>query len=88
MKFRSEKGYTGVEIAISVIIITIFVSLIAVIISRFNSSANEIRYKEKATTIAIEEIEKIKKDGFEPLIDKGIDSKETIVEEETDRRIL
>ena len=32
MKFYSEKGYTGVDIAISVIVIFIFVSLISFLI--------------------------------------------------------
>ena len=74
MKFSSEKGYTGIDIAISIVVITIFVSLIAVVISRFNSSASEIKYKEEATLIAIEEIEKIKKDGFEAYKDMNKDT--------------
>ena len=45
MKFCSQKGYTGIDIAISIVVITMFISLIAVVISRFNSSANEIKYK-------------------------------------------
>ena len=74
MKFHSEKGYTGLDIAISIVVITIFISLIAVVISRFNSSANEIKYKEEATTIAIEEIEEIKAQGFETYKDRSIAS--------------
>ena len=74
MKFSSEKGYTGIDIAISIVVITIFVSLIAVVISRFNSSASEINYKEEATLIAIEEIEKVKKDGFEAYKDMNKDT--------------
>ena len=65
MKFYSEKGYTGVDIAISVIVIFIFVSLISFLIYRFNSSAKEVELKSEATSIAVEEIEKVKQDGFE-----------------------
>ena len=72
MKIYSEKGYTGIDIAISIVVITIFVSIIALVISRFNSSANDLKYKEEATAIAIEEIELIKKDGFETYKDKSI----------------
>jgi len=36
-KIRSQKGYTGIDIAISVIVIFIFVSLIAMLIYNFNS---------------------------------------------------
>ena len=73
MKFSSEKGYTVIDIAISIVVITIFVSLIAVVISRFNSSEGEIKYKEEATVLAIEEIEKIKKDRFEAYKDMNKD---------------
>lgn len=65
MKIRSEKGYTGIDIAISVVVIFIFVSLIAMLIYRFNSTAREVELKSEATYIAIDEIEKIKNDGFE-----------------------
>lgn len=65
MKFYSENGYTGVDIAISVIVIFIFVSLISFLIYRFNSSAKEVELKSEATSIAVEEIEKVKKEGFE-----------------------
>lgn len=74
MNLHSEKGYTVVDIAISIIIITIFIALIAVIISRFNSSANDLQYKEEATAIAIEEIETIKKEGFETYKDMNEDT--------------
>lgn len=74
MNLHSEKGYTVVDIAISIIIITIFIALIAVIISRFNSSAKELKYKEEAMAIAIEEIEKIKENGFEAYKDMDKDS--------------
>ena len=79
MKFCSQKGYTGIDIAISIVVITMFISLIAVVISRFNSSANEIKYKEEAIVIAIEEIEKVKIDGFETYKDMN---KDTIQDEE------
>ena len=64
MDIRSQMGYTGIDIAISVIVITIFISLIAVLIYRFNSSSNEVQLKSKATEIAIDEIEKVKAAGF------------------------
>lgn len=60
IKMKSEKGYTGIDIAISVIVITIFVSFIAALSSRVNSSSKEIELKSKATEIAILEIETIK----------------------------
>lgn len=62
---KSEKGYTGVDIAISVIVITMFVAIIALLISRFNGSSNEVELKAEAVDIAIQEIEKVKEAGID-----------------------
>lgn len=63
-RMRSQKGYTGIDIAISVIVIFIFVSLITMLIYNFNSSADELKIKSDATYIAVNEIEKIKSLGI------------------------
>lgn len=60
MSFKSQKGYTGVDIAISVVVVFLFISLIAFLSYNFNSSAAEIKIKAEATEIAVEEIEKLK----------------------------
>ncbi len=60
MKIRKENGFTGIDIAISVVVIFIFVSLIAFLIYSFNSSSKEVEYKSEAITIAVQEIETIK----------------------------
>ena len=57
---KKENGYTGVDIAISVIVITIFIALIGTLVFNFNSSSNEMEYKSKALDIAINKIEEIK----------------------------
>lgn len=84
MNIGSQKGYTGVDIAISVIIITIFISLIAVLIYKFNSSSDELQIKSKATEIAIDEIEIAKKNGFEQYVDKSgeIESDSVVIDKE------
>ncbi len=60
MKIRSEKGYTGIDIAISVVVLFLFVSLIATMSYQVNSSVNGVKLKSEATQIAVEEIEKLK----------------------------
>ena len=66
MKFvRNERGVTGIDVAIAVIIIFIFVSMIAVIISRINSTSREIELKTEALDIAITEIRNVEEQGFE-----------------------
>lgn len=62
---KSEKGYTGIDIAISVVVIFIFVSVIATLSYTFNSSSKEVELKAEATAIAVEEIEKMKNKTIE-----------------------
>ncbi len=60
MKLKSEKGFTGVDVAIAVVVLFIFVSLIAIMSYRVNSTASEINLKAEATSIAVDEIEKVR----------------------------
>ena len=57
---KNQKGYTGVDIAISVVVITIFIALIGTLVFNFNSGSDEMKYKSKALDYAINEIERIK----------------------------
>ena len=57
-------------------ILGIFVLLISFLIYRFNSSAKEVELKSEATSIAVEEIEKVKQDGFEKYDGMNKDTKE------------
>ncbi len=65
MKFKSQKGFTLTSIAISVVIIYIFASLIAMLVYNYNSTMKSTELKAKATTIAVNEIEKIKGEGYD-----------------------
>ena len=64
MKIKNEKGVSGLEVAIVVVLIFIFVSVIASLIYRINSKSNEIELKSEATSIAVDEIELIKNTDF------------------------
>ena len=57
---KNQKGYTVVDIAISVVVITIFIALIGTLVFNFNSNSNEIEYRSKALDYAINEIERLK----------------------------
>lgn len=65
MDLHSEKGFTGIDIAVSVVIIFLFISIIASLIYNVNSKSREIELKTEAIYIAINEIEQIKNDGYE-----------------------
>lgn len=70
MKLQSEKGFTGIDIAVSVVIIFIFVSTIAMLIYQVNSTSKEVSLKSDAIYLAINEIEQVKMNGIEAYIGK------------------
>lgn len=82
MLIKEEKGFTGIDIAISLIVITIFIAMIANLIANINLTAQDTNRKTIATSYAVQEIEKIKAQGYIEYYDsKGI-TKEDILKEE------
>lgn len=83
MFFRSEKGFTGVDIAISVIIITIFMAMMGNLIANINLNSKKMERTEIATAYAVQEIERIKAQGYLESYDgKGIDSEDSLEEKD------
>ncbi len=81
-KLKEEKGITGIDIIVSVIIITMFVALIAIIFANITSNSQGINRKTEATHKAISLIEEIKNAGIEN-VDKFIDAEgSSILDEE------
>ena len=70
MKLENEKGATGIDITISVIILALFIGLITSLIYGINQSSKDIERKTEATNYAISEIEKLKAEDFETLESK------------------
>ncbi len=64
MHIKEEKGLTGIDIAISVILLTIFIAFIANLISNINLKSEETKRKTEATSYAVQEIENIKAKGY------------------------
>ena len=64
MNIRKENGVTGIDISIAIVVLFIFVSLIASLIYNYNVSVKESTRKTQALDLAIDEIEKVKKNGF------------------------
>lgn len=83
MHIKEEKGFTGIDIAISVIIITIFIAIIANLISNINLTSEETKRKTIATSYAVQQMEIIKAQGYiENYEGKGINKKDTIIDED------
>ena len=69
MNIKNEKGITNIDITITVIIITLFIGIIAVLLSNINSNSKSIERRSEATNYAINEIETLKAQNFEDLQD-------------------
>ena len=81
MFIKEEKGIAGIDIAISIIIITIFIAMIGNLIININLNSKDTERKTIAISYAMQEIEKIKAQGYiDNYQDKGIE-KEYIIEE-------
>ena len=52
MKIKSEKGFTGVDITVAIIVILLFMSLISIIFFNITKSAKTIDRKSEATFFA------------------------------------
>lgn len=83
MIIKEEKGVTGIDISISLIVITIFISMIASLIANININAEDTQRKTKATSYAIQEIEKFRALGYSTEYEgKGINEKEILKKED------
>ncbi len=89
MNWKSEKGYTGIDIATSVVVLFIFISLIASLSYRFNRSAKEIELKAQAIDIAVSEMENEKNTlDFDKIKNIGNNSEEEYQNDAIDSKFL
>lgn len=85
MHIKQEKGVTAIDIAISIIIITIFIAIIGNLIININLNFENIKRKTIATSYAIQEIEKIKaKRYIEEYENLGIEQEDILPEFDLD----
>lgn len=64
---KSENGITGIDITVSVLIITLFVAMLTTIFFNINTDSKAMERKTEATHYAISLIEDIKNKSFEEL---------------------
>ena len=67
MKLKNNKGFTGVDVAVSLVILLIFISFVAALFYNVSNTSKRIERKTQATNIAIEFIEAMKATPFETL---------------------
>lgn len=81
MKIKSEKGITGVDITLSVILIAIFIGILATLSYNIQSNSKEVSRQAEALDYAITTIEKVKSLDFSELPAAGGDGKITGLED-------
>ncbi|MBR3162710.1 MAG: hypothetical protein IKF17_01240 [Clostridia bacterium] len=69
MKFRGNKGITGIDISVSLIIFVLFVSLITTLVYNFAVASRNVNRKAVATDIAIKKIEELKQTPYDQILE-------------------
>lgn len=83
MNVRQEKGISGIDITISILMLTIFVTLITNISIGLDKNTKIMQRKTQAISYAIDLAEQQKRIGYqENLKDKGLTGKEIIEEKD------
>ncbi len=69
MRMKSERGITTIDITVAIILITLFVAIIAILMYQINANSASTKRNSEATSYAIAEIEKLKAQDFDTLVD-------------------
>lgn len=69
MCMKSERGITTIDITVAIILITLFVAIIAILMYQINANSASTKRNSEATSYAIAEIEKLKAQDFDTLVD-------------------
>lgn len=67
MNLKNEKGITTIDVTVSIILITLFVALIAVLIYNVNKNSDSMERRAEATNYVINAIEEVKTTNFDNL---------------------
>lgn len=69
MCMKSERGITTIDITVAIILITLFVAIIVILMYQINANSASTKRNSEATSYAIAEIEKLKAQDFDTLVD-------------------
>lgn len=81
MKIKDNKGFTGVDVAVSLVILLIFVSFVAALFYNLGNTSKRIERKTEATNLAIAFIEAMKATPFETLAATNLEGLTTMTSE-------
>ena len=69
MKLKNNKGFSGVDVSVSLIIIIIFVSVIVTLLYNFSLVSKKVERQGEASYIIIQILEKLKQENFDNVTD-------------------
>ena len=69
MRIKNEQGITNIDLTITIILITLFITIIATLIFTINRNSTSVERGTEETNYAINEIENLKAQDFESLTD-------------------
>jgi len=79
-KLKSEKGITGIDLTVSLIIITLFISIIVALSANLSTSLASKRRLEVATNCMTEIMEKLDEIDYESVVISSTESENTITD--------
>lgn len=69
MNLRNNRGFTGIDVSVALVIIVLFAGLVASLVYKFGIASKEIDRKSEATYLAIQVIEGIKQMDYQDIIE-------------------
>lgn len=72
MNIKSEKGITGVDISVAIIIILLFVSLTSTLVYNYAKNSKEVQRKSIATDMIIDILEYSKSSNYDDLTNEYV----------------
>ena len=72
MKIKDERGVTGIDISVAIIIILLFVGLITTLIYNYTQNSKEIERKSTATYMIIDILEHAKNSDYDNINNENI----------------
>lgn len=74
MNLRKNKGFTGIDISIAIIIIVIFASVITTLLYNFEIQSKKVERKNQATSIIVDILEYAKGSNFNDITPENLEN--------------
>lgn len=83
MNLKNNKGFTGIDVSVALVIFVLFTGIIASLIYNFGVKSKEIDRRAEATNISIQALEGAKQLNYDDIVEGNANSKVTINTDDT-----